>query len=86
MEDPGREITESLAHYEQVLRVHNDSVSRVQNSVYQVLQRGQELYQVIRRKKQPLRERRSLAIILFIYERRNLRSQSQICSIFFLSS
>lgn len=50
MEDPGREITESLAHYEQVLRVHNDSVSRVQNSVYQVLQRGQELYQVIRKK------------------------------------
>lgn len=46
MEDPGREITESLAHYEQLLRVHNDSVSRVQNSVYQVLQRGHELHQV----------------------------------------
>ncbi|CAL8069824.1 unnamed protein product [Orchesella dallaii] len=49
MEDPGREITESLAHYEQILRVHNDSVSRVQNSVYQVLQRGQELYQMFER-------------------------------------
>lgn len=45
-DETGREITESLSHYEQSIRVHNDNIARIQNSVFQVLQRGQELFQV----------------------------------------
>lgn len=67
MEDPGREITESLAHYEQMLRVHNDSASRVQNSVYQVLQRGQELYQVKKRQTEIYQTMAIHPILFIIY-------------------
>jgi len=38
--------SESVAHYEQLLRVHNENIQRIQNSVFQTIQRGQELGQV----------------------------------------
>ncbi|XP_021962830.1 kalirin isoform X3 [Folsomia candida] len=40
---------EEVAFYEQQLRLHNDSVQRLQHTVYQVIQRGQELHQMLER-------------------------------------
>ncbi len=37
---------EEVSFYEQQLRLHNDNVQRLQHTVYQVIQRGQELHQV----------------------------------------
>ncbi|XP_066250215.1 triple functional domain protein isoform X1 [Euwallacea similis] len=40
------ELTRDIAKAEQFLRLHNESVSQMQNTTYQVLQQGQELIQV----------------------------------------
>ncbi|XP_076272417.1 trio Rho guanine nucleotide exchange factor isoform X4 [Rhynchophorus ferrugineus] len=40
------ELTRDIAKAEQFLRLHNESVSQMQNTTYQVLQQGQELVQV----------------------------------------
>ncbi|KAL3284864.1 hypothetical protein HHI36_019002 [Cryptolaemus montrouzieri] len=40
------ELTRDISKAEQFLRLHNESVSQMQNTVYQVLQQGQELIQV----------------------------------------
>uniref|UniRef100_A0AAR5PYU8 Non-specific serine/threonine protein kinase n=1 Tax=Dendroctonus ponderosae TaxID=77166 RepID=A0AAR5PYU8_DENPD len=40
------ELTMDIAKAEQFLRLHNESVSQMQNTTYQVLQQGQELVQV----------------------------------------
>lgn len=40
------ELTRDMAKAEQFLRLHNESVSQMQNTTYQVLQQGQELVQV----------------------------------------
>ncbi|XP_049818825.1 kalirin isoform X2 [Aethina tumida] len=40
------ELTRDIAKAEQFLRLHNESVSQMQNTTYQVLQQGQDLVQV----------------------------------------
>lgn len=45
-EDVSGTTREEVSFYEQQLRLHNDSVQRLQHTVYQVIQRGQELHQV----------------------------------------
>ncbi|KAJ8977414.1 hypothetical protein NQ317_000215 [Molorchus minor] len=40
------ELTRDIAKAEQFLRLHNEGVSQMQNTTYQVLQQGQELVQV----------------------------------------
>lgn len=40
------ELTRDVAKAEQFLRLHNDSVNQMQNTVFQVLQQGQDLVQV----------------------------------------
>lgn len=40
------ELTRDISKAEQFLRLHNESVSQMQNTVYQVLQQGQDLIQV----------------------------------------
>ncbi|KAH0808594.1 hypothetical protein GEV33_014197 [Tenebrio molitor] len=40
------ELTRDIAKAEQFLRLHNESVSQMQNTTYQVLQQGQDLIQV----------------------------------------
>ncbi|KAG5888220.1 hypothetical protein JTB14_035569 [Gonioctena quinquepunctata] len=40
------ELTRDIAKAEQFLRLHNESVSQMQNTTYQILQQGQELVQV----------------------------------------
>ncbi|XP_060534993.1 triple functional domain protein isoform X2 [Cylas formicarius] len=40
------ELTRDIGKAEQFLRLHNESVSQMQNTTYQVLQQGQELVQV----------------------------------------
>jgi hypothetical protein len=45
-EDDSSTKREDASFYEQQLRIHNDGVQRLQNAIYQVIQRGQELHQV----------------------------------------
>lgn len=40
------ELTHDVAKAEQYLRLHNESVSQMQNTTFQILQQGQELVQV----------------------------------------
>lgn len=40
------ELSREIGRAEQLLRLHNESVSHMQNTTFQVLQQGQELAQV----------------------------------------